>query len=386
MSDVLEGRRRAWNEAMCAHHAWPEDAPWVRAAFDATPRHAFAPDRIWDWDGEAYVPVDRATTPDRWAELVYAGPRDATVTEITDGIPTSSLSCPSVVATMLDSLDAEPGHRILELGTGTGWNAALLAHRVGPHGRVTSVEASPDLARAAIRNLAQARRGVDVAIGNGTHGHPTTAPHDRVIATYAVEHVPWAWIEQLRPGGDLVFPLGRMGHFAATVADDHRSARGWMHGLAQFMSDRSTPIPAATVHSYTQVRNGRAPDHIRPVDRDITPLRTDANLMWALRMALPDVVYTTDTDQDGVNAWIHDGVASWAVVTTLPDGGARTEQGGPRHLFDAFETAWDAWIAHGSVSRWDHGITLTEHEQYVWEGDPDTGRRHHLPTPAPAPA
>ncbi|OPC76421.1 hypothetical protein B4N89_47310 [Embleya scabrispora] len=175
-----------------------------------------------------------------------------------------------------------------------------------------------------------------------------------------------------------------MGHFAATVADDHHSARGWMHGLAQFMTDRATPAPAVTVHSYTHVRNGRAPDHVRPVDRDITPLHTDANLMWALRMTLPDVVYTTDTDRDGVNAWIHDGVASWAVVTTLPDGGARTEQGGPRRLFDAFETAWDAWVAHGSVSRWDHGITLTEHEQYVWEGDPDTGRRHHLPTPAPA--
>ncbi|MGC0423539.1 hypothetical protein ABIA38_009088 [Embleya sp. AB8] len=174
-----------------------------------------------------------------------------------------------------------------------------------------------------------------------------------------------------------MFPLGRPGRFAVTVADDHRSARGWMHGLARFMSTRGTPAPAATVRSYTQVRAARAPDDKRTVDRDITPLRTDVNLLWALRMAPPDAVHTTDTDQDGVNARIHDGTSSWAVVTTLPDGSARVEQGGPRRLFDAFETAWDAWTAHGSVGRRDHGITITEHEQYVWEGDParpDVGR------------
>ncbi|GCD99130.1 methyltransferase domain-containing protein [Embleya hyalina] len=381
MTDVLEERRRALDEAMRTRGAWPEDAPWVRDAFDALPRHAFAPDRLWDWDGNAYVPVDRSASPGRWAELVYAGPDDAAVTEITDGLPSSSLSAPAVVATMLDSLDVHPGHHVLELGTGTGWNAALIAHRVGTSGRVTSVEASTGLADAAARALNRAGARVDVAVGNGNLGRPATAPHDRVIATYAVDHVPWTWIAQTVPGGDLVFPLGRMGHFAVTVADDHRSARGWMHGLAQFMNARDIPAPAATVRSYTQVRAGRAPDDKRGVDRDITPLHTDVNLLWALRMALPDVVYATDTDRDGVNAWIHDGTSSWAVVTTEPDGGARTEQGGPRRLFDAVETAWDAWTAHWQVSRWDHGITLTEREQYVWEGDPDTGRRHRLPSP-----
>ncbi|MFE3203058.1 methyltransferase domain-containing protein [Embleya sp. NPDC059237] len=384
MTDPLAERRRILDEAMRTRGAWPQDAPWVRDAFDALPRHAFAPDRLWDWDGTGYVPVDRGAAPTRWVELVYAGPDNAAVTEVTDGIPSSSLSAPAVVATMLDSLDVEPGHRVLELGTGTGWNAALIAHRVGASGRVTSVEASPELADAAAGRLECAGVRVDVVVGDGNLGRPATAPYDRVIAAYAVDRVPWAWIDQTAPGGDLVFPLGRMGHFAVTIADDHRSARGWMHGLAQFMNARDTPAPAATVRSYTQVRAGRPPDDKRAVDRDITPLHTDVNLLWALRMALPDVVYTTDTDRDGVNAWIHDGTSSWAVVTTGPDGGARTEQGGPRRLFDALETAWDAWTAHGGISRWDHGVTLTEHEQYVWEGDPDTGRRFHLPGPVSA--
>ncbi|MFF7251477.1 Imm53 family immunity protein [Embleya sp. NPDC008237] len=80
-----------------------------------------------------------------------------------------------------------------------------------------------------------------------------------------------------------------------------------------------------------------------------------------------------------------DGIASRAVVTTLPDGGARTEQGGPGRVFDAFETAWDGWTAHGNINRWDHGITIPEHERYVREGDPDAGR-HHLPARVPVPA
>ncbi|MEU0939770.1 hypothetical protein [Embleya sp. NPDC005971] len=225
---------------------------------------------------------------------------------------------------------------------------------------MTSVETSAELADTAAGRLGRARVRVDVAVGNGDLSRPATAPYDRMIATYAVDHVPWAWIEQTVPGGDLLFPLGRTGHFAVTVADDHRSTRGWMHGLAQFMNARDTPAPAATVRSYTQVRAGRAPDDKRGVDRDITPLHTDVNLLWALCMALLDIVYTTDTDQDGVNAWIHDGTSSWAVATTGPDGSARTEQGGPRRLFDAVETAWDAWTTHGQVNRRDHGITITE--------------------------
>ncbi|MFI6986588.1 methyltransferase domain-containing protein [Embleya sp. NPDC050154] len=381
MKDVdLEEYRRRATEAMDTHRAWPQDASWVRDAVQALPRHAFAPDRLWDWDGHAYVPVDRDTDPDAWASLVYSGPYDAAVTEITHDRPSSSLSCTSVVAGMLDALDVEPGHRILELGTGTGWNAALLAHHVGPTGHVTSVEAAPDLAAGARAALAGAGLGerVTVVVGDGAHGHPDTAPFDRVIATYAVDHVPWAWVEQLRPGGDLVFPWGRLGHFAATVAEGGRSAGGWLQGLAQFMPARDT----TPIREFHEVRGGRDVDHEHFPARDITPLHTDRDLLWALRVALPDVVYATDTDEDGVNAWVHDGAHSWALLTTLPDGRVRAGQGGPRHLVEEIEAAWDAWERDGQVRRWDHGITITTREQFVWAGDPTTGPRWPVSAPA----
>ncbi|MFE3314895.1 hypothetical protein ACFXMF_38720, partial [Embleya sp. NPDC059213] len=129
--DIADHRRRAL-AVMDTGKAWPEDSPWLRDAVEDLPRDAFAPDTVWTWDGHAWQPISRARDPQAWARLVHAGPDDATITEITDGVPSSSLSCTSIVVDMLDSLDLEPGHRVLELGTGTGWNAALIAHRSDP--------------------------------------------------------------------------------------------------------------------------------------------------------------------------------------------------------------------------------------------------------------
>ncbi|MER6142455.1 methyltransferase domain-containing protein [Streptomyces sparsogenes] len=138
---------------------------------------------------------------------------------------------------MLDSLLVEPGDRVLELGAGTGWNAALPAERAGP-GRVVSVEVDAELAAAAAGRLKAAGADVAVEVGDGAAGWPPGAPYDRLISTYAVSTVPWAWVEQTRPGGRIVTPWGRMGHVALTVADDGRSATGWMQGLALFMPAR----------------------------------------------------------------------------------------------------------------------------------------------------
>ncbi|MFC9747910.1 methyltransferase domain-containing protein [Streptomyces niveus] len=148
------------------------------------------PERVWSWDGYGYVPVDRAVDPERWAAEVYGDPDAAVVTQVTDGLPSSSLSCEAVVVDMLDSLLLEPGHQVLELGTGTGRNAALLAWRAGG-GRVTSVEVDGELAERARGRL----RGVDVRVevADGRELAPVAVPYDRVIATFAVDEAPWSW-------------------------------------------------------------------------------------------------------------------------------------------------------------------------------------------------
>ncbi|WP_344445381.1 methyltransferase domain-containing protein [Kitasatospora nipponensis] len=373
----LTHRRAVLDTAMQERGAWPARSPWIREAVRTLPRDRFAPDRLWRWDGHAYVPVDRQVDPDGWARELYAGPDDAAVTQVTDGLPTSSLSSPGVVVDMLDSLLLEPGHRVLDLGTGAGWNCALAAHRTGP-GRVTSIEVDTGLAAAARARLAQAGLAVGVEVGDGAAGWPVGIPFDRVIATYAVERVPWPWVEQCAPGGRIVTPWGRLGHVALTVADDHRSATGWMQGLAQFMParDRSRPEPA-----FAEVRGHGPADHRGAMERGLEPLRADWDLLFTLRVTLPAVRITTAVDQDGTSAWIHDGLASWAVLSARP-GGATVHGGGPRRLAAELEAAWRTWETHDRPGVYDYGMTVRPDRQYVWLNDPDTGPR--WPTSATA--
>jgi protein-L-isoaspartate(D-aspartate) O-methyltransferase len=128
------------------------------------------------------------------------------------GVATSSASAPGIVAAMLAQLDVQPGHRILEIGAGTGYNAALLAHLTGPAGRITTVELDPGIVAGAARALASAGYGhVSVIAGDGEHGHAPDAPYDRIIVTAGAWELPAAWAGQLAPGGLLVVPLRMRG-------------------------------------------------------------------------------------------------------------------------------------------------------------------------------
>ncbi|MFF0295223.1 methyltransferase domain-containing protein [Kitasatospora sp. NPDC004614] len=368
----LPSYRDRLDRTMAERGAWPEGSPWVRDAVAALPRDGFAPGRLWRWDGLAWQPVDRTADPAGWASELYRSPDEAAVTQLGDGLPTSSLSCQAVVADMADSLRLEPGQRVLELGTGSGWNAALLARRAGP-GRVVSVEADAALAAAAAQRLAAAGLGVEVRTGDGDLGAPGGPPFDRVIATYAVEEIPWAWIEQTAPGGRIVTPWGRLGHVALTVAEDGKSATGWMQGLARFMPTRTQH--AHQQRTFAEIRGTAEPDRRGATDRDPAQLADPWGLGFALRVALPDLTVRTGHDQDGTSAWITDGHSSWAVLSARPTGGAWTTQGGPRRLADELETAWTGWETAGHPGVYDYGLTRTPTEQYAWANDPDTGPR-----------
>jgi protein-L-isoaspartate(D-aspartate) O-methyltransferase len=129
-----------------------------------------------------------------------------------DGLPTSSSSQPTIMAIMLDQLGATRGQRVLEIGAGTGFNAALIAHVVGPKGRVTSIDLDPEIVGRAEENLSAAGcAGVAVLTADGALGHPRGGPYDRIIATVGVWDLAPAWHEQLAPGGRLVVPLDLRG-------------------------------------------------------------------------------------------------------------------------------------------------------------------------------
>ncbi|MER6365166.1 methyltransferase domain-containing protein [Kitasatospora sp. NPDC001527] len=381
--DLLK-RRAALDAAMQARGDWPERSPWLREAVAALPRDRFAPERLWRWDGHAYVPVDRQADPDGWSGELYAGPDAAAVTQVSGGLPSSSLSAQGVVVGMLDSLRLEPGHRVWDVGGGQGWNAALAAWRAGP-GRVVSTEIDPDLAAFARERLAAAGLEVETLTADATTAAPGGGRFDRVIATYAVEQVPWTWIEAAGPGGRIVYPWGRLGHVALTVAADGRSASGWVQGLGQFMADRTAAVPpVAGAGGYRAVRGEGPADAQRPVGRDLASLESDWDLRFALRVAVPDAVVFTGRDEDGVSAWVHDGVAAWAMFSATGTGGSVLFQGGGRRIGEELMLAWERWEEHGRPDPYEYGITVTPERQFAWLNSPDGGPRWVLSQAAPA--
>jgi protein-L-isoaspartate(D-aspartate) O-methyltransferase len=158
----------------------------VAAAFRHVPRHVFVP---------GVPPHD-----------VYAD-RSIAI-KLQDGIPISSSSQPAIMAEMIEMLDLRGGERVLEIGAGTGYNAALLAELVGASGSVVTIDVDDELVREARRHLDEAGYPqVRALCADGVLGDPSAAPFDRIIATVGVDAIPPAWIEQLREGGRLVAPL-----------------------------------------------------------------------------------------------------------------------------------------------------------------------------------
>jgi protein-L-isoaspartate(D-aspartate) O-methyltransferase len=120
----------------------------------------------------------------------------------------SSCSQPSMVAIMLEQLGLEPGHKVLEIGAGTGYNAALMAHVVGMKGQVITVDIDDDIAAGAGEHLAVAGfNRVQVVCADGGYGYVDAAPYDRIILTVAASDIFPAWWEQLKSCGRLVLPL-----------------------------------------------------------------------------------------------------------------------------------------------------------------------------------
>ncbi|MGH4025178.1 MAG: methyltransferase domain-containing protein [Pseudonocardiaceae bacterium] len=348
-----------------------------RDAFTAVPRHRFIPDTIWVKNGTGtLVALDRAADPDRWLHLAY-GP-DAVITQVDDGHPagagrrgryiTSSASQPNVVALMLAALDARPGMRVLEIGTGTGYHAALLAHRLGT-GNVTSIEIDPHLAEHARRALAATGYPLTVITGDGAQGHPARAPYDRIIATAAVQQLPYPWVAQTRPGGTILTPWHTAYHdgaLAAFTVTDHGTAEGRIIGNVAFMYLRAQRI-YATIDDQECDQTTARTSHTTIAPYDVAG-DYDASLAIGIRVPGCSVIHVPhpSAERTGTLWFLDPHTNSWATLHYQPHTPTYPiHQSGPRNLWDEIDTAYHWWQDAGrpGPERW--RITITPDGQQV---------------------
>ena len=160
--------------------------PRIIQAFRETPRSSFVPPEV----AEAAATVDMALA-------------------IGEG---QTVSQPTTVAIMLELVAPRPGEKVLDIGTGSGWQAALLARIVGSEGRVYTVERVSTLARAAQERFqAYDIRSITALVGDASRGLPSSAPYDVIIAAAESASIAPELIDQLAPGGRLLQPIARMG-------------------------------------------------------------------------------------------------------------------------------------------------------------------------------
>ncbi|WP_405798115.1 methyltransferase domain-containing protein [Streptomyces sp. NBC_01506] len=341
--------------------------PEWAATLRAVPRSRFLPDLFWAYDmatGRS-EPLSRSDDPGGWELAAY---RDIPlVTQWDDGqhtgtrpgtVGTSSASMPSVVVSMLRDLDVSDGTRVLEVGTGTGWNAGLLAHRLGSD-QVVSVEIDATVAARASDALARAELNPRVVVGEGADGWPAGAPYDRVIVTAGVRRLPAAWLEQTRPGGIILAPWGT--HYSnqdalvrLTVNEDGRAAGPFLR-MVEFMKLRDQRLDWDLFREHVQAFPGDAQVSRTPFTLADLGDRYDTSY-FVTGLCVPECAHAVNMgasdgsgEAGGAKAWFFDFLSrSWAAVVFAADTPhATVYQSGPRHLWNEVERALTWWIENG---------------------------------------
>lgn len=377
---------------LLAADGYLNDPVW-RAAFHAVPRHLFVPDRAWaspNGPGDGHL-IDRAADADGWWDAVYSD--TAIITQRNDGAadvadggePSSSCSAPATVAEFLDQLAPEDHDRVLEVGTGTGWTAALLSHRVGAP-NVTSVEVDPIISETAAKNLAATSHQPRLIVGDGALGVPEIAPYDRVHVAVGVTEIPYTWVKQTRPGGVIVMPFmpgWGFGWLARLHVLGDGSATGGFPGYAGYMPLRGQrtafrPIPDlpkdGLVESATRL--------------DPRRLMADTAADLFIAATVPGVrallFHGEGSEADECTLWLLEPGehGSWASVDYAPGkDDFPVEQQGARRLWDEAEHAYLQWLSLGRPDRSRFGLTVSPDGPLIWIDSPERTltqtRPHH---------
>lgn len=358
-------------------------SPVWREVFLRTWRHPYVPAYYPDPGGPCVTALGAERA--EWLDAVYSDrtlitkvvwlPMSRTLRPGAYPMFTSSSTLPSLVLSMLEALDVVDGSRVLEIGTGSGYNAALLCERLGSE-RVTSLDIDPELVELAAERLAANGYTPTLAAADGVRGYPGRAPYDRIIATCGVPAIPPAWLAQAAPGAVILADLhGALGGTLVklTVGADGVATGRFVPYWAGFMWMRHTaePVPPDP----PPWPDDAADETVSPVDPGL--LTGNASpLGFVAQWHLPGVSLAPLAD--GVQLTSPDGSA--AIARARPDGaGSLVSQVGPVRLWNRVEDAHKFWLDNGQPGYDRFGLTATPSGQYVWYDQPDSAHRWSLP-------
>lgn len=372
-------------------HAGVLTSPRWRAAVEAVPRELFLhPGVFLPAEGGRWKPVTAAGSgPDKWVEIAY---RDESLTtqldgyltaeqarDLVSGAPTSSSTTPFTVVDMLEKLEADDAHQVLEIGTGTGYSAALMCHRLGED-NVTTVEVDPAVSARADAALERAGFSTWTITADGLLGHPRRAPYDRVIATCAVRRIPYTWIRQTRPGGLVLATVGGSWHYGTglariTVGEDG-TAQGRIVARSSFMQARSQA--EAPITGDLSARTAYA-DSER--ESKVSPLLLEEWMpAFIAQLAAPGTRFSRATSLEGKRLLhLFDPDRESFAQFTQVGGAWMVRQGGPLALWDTIEQALTTWQDAGSpdISAVQLRITKQTHTYWI-DSHPGLCWQHHL--------
>ncbi|WP_103540502.1 ATP-grasp peptide maturase system methyltransferase [Streptomyces sp. SM1] len=386
MTDAAFERRRM---AVSLMNSGVLKSPWLRAAVEAVPRERFLRPGVFIDEGRTWRPVTAlGTDPEEWLRIVYG--LDTLTTQLdgrltadgtgepVTGVPTSSSTDPTTVVGMIEALDLMAEHRVLEIGTGTGYSTALLCHYVGED-NVTTIEVDPQVAARADAALEAVGHSTWTVTGDGLLGHPQRAPYDRVIATCAVRRIPYTWVRQTKPGGVILGTVGSWpwgtGLAKVTVGEDG-TAEGAIVARSSFMQARAqamTPVAgdltARTAYADTD-RLARLSPHVL---EEWMPA-------FLAQLVAPGAQFVRATLSDGAPLRFLFDAERESFAEFIVDGGIWTvRQGGPVALWDDIERALGAWQDHGSPGTEAVRLRVTDRSHVYWvEGSPSLRWEHRL--------
>ncbi|OXM65534.1 protein-L-isoaspartate O-methyltransferase [Amycolatopsis vastitatis] len=333
-----------------------------RTAFEDVPRHLFAPRfTLPDNLGGHALDVADSAHREEWLRAVYHDEALLTVFDERE-MATTSCSAPSVVATMLESSQATDGDAVLEIGTGTGWTAGLLSHRLGSEA-VTSVDIDPRCVAEARERLNHLGLDPTLTVADGYLGYPARAPYDRIIATASLRRVPPVWLQQVRPGGTILTDL--RGDFAGNLARLTVNKDGSASG--RFLPERVNFMPLRSeeehLHELPELasRAVSAPGPHRRTNLGPVALRK-WEFAFLAQLSIPGAragririkggpMYFCLTDPRS---------ESWArVELEAGDADREVTQGGDRRLWDELEAAYELWTRLDQPQPVDFTITVS---------------------------